>query len=552
MKSSAIHVSSTLSLPLEALLLPTVVYGVPDTGKSTFGRVLAEEAARAGIRFCVIDRKGDHWGLKSSADGKSEGLPVVVFGGDHADIPLNIKAGAVLGETIAHLSQSTILDFEHFDGGADYFQFLADFARSLYHHNRESLVVFFDEAQEFIPQNPDGTKEAKRCLAAMLSFAKLGRKHALGRVFMTQRGSDLNKGVSEICEMLVSFRAPGTLDQDRVKKWLGTKTSKEKAASLVATLNDLPRGTALFACAHPAINEFGVHAVRRPETFDSSATPELGKRRAEPTRLAKPALDALRASLAKTIEAVRLEDPKALQAALAEERALRVKAEKALAESAAAVPSRVEVPAPVDWERLGAHFDRILNIEVKRLATACRNVIVDGEMMFAGKYVSQFQVRESRSPELPDAPPAIHMDPATKSRVFDFVYPKNTIPPEGWTMKEEALYQKIKARLIEEAPSLITLLASGTELEVQVTKTEVTLDGSSLRGRIARLLSLGFMNEAKTSNAIVKELSRTGPSANGGNVHRECEKLLAMGLLTKESDGYQKAPGAKVRIKEEK
>ena len=119
-------------------------------------------------------------------------------------------------------------------------------------------------------------------------------------------------------------------------------------------------------------------------------------------------------------------------------------------------------------------------------------------------------------------------------------------------MKEEALYQKIKARLIEEAPSLITLLASGTELEVQVTKTEVTLDGSSLRGRIARLLSLGFMNEAKTSNAIVKELSRTGPSANGGNVHRECEKLLAMGLLTKESDGYQKAPGAKVRIKEEK
>ena len=43
----------------------------------------------------------DWYCLKSTADGKHEGIPVVVFGGDHADVPLEDSAGPFVGETVA-------------------------------------------------------------------------------------------------------------------------------------------------------------------------------------------------------------------------------------------------------------------------------------------------------------------------------------------------------------------------------------------------------------------------------------------------------------------
>ncbi len=35
----------------------------------------------------IIDPAGAWWGIRSSADAKGEGLPVVIFGGEHGDVP---------------------------------------------------------------------------------------------------------------------------------------------------------------------------------------------------------------------------------------------------------------------------------------------------------------------------------------------------------------------------------------------------------------------------------------------------------------------------------
>ena len=83
-----LRLSPKLALPLDWVTLATVVYGARGSGKTSCGRVMAEETAKAGQRFCAVDLKGDWFGLKSSANGKSAGLPVVVFGGEHADVPL--------------------------------------------------------------------------------------------------------------------------------------------------------------------------------------------------------------------------------------------------------------------------------------------------------------------------------------------------------------------------------------------------------------------------------------------------------------------------------
>lgn len=312
---ATLNVSPKFTLPLEWMTLATVVYGARGSGKTTFGSVAAEEVTRARQRFCAIDLKGDWYGLKSTADGKGEGIDVIVFGGDHQDVPLEEDAGAFLGETVANLSHSCILDFEYMSKGKQV-RFLASFFETLYHRNRDPLLLLLDEAQRYAPQKPMSPDEA-RCLGAVQDTVKLGRKHGLGVVIFTQRGAGLNKEVSELCDMLVAFRTPGPLDQDRIKDWLDANTSRAQRDDVMGQLSGLPTGTAIFASGHPDLKLFGQYPVRQRETFDSSATPRVGQRRQEPKKLATPDLAELRAKMAAAIERQKADDPKELRAQIA-------------------------------------------------------------------------------------------------------------------------------------------------------------------------------------------------------------------------------------------
>ena len=44
------------------------------------------------------------------ADGKGRGLPVVIPGGDHADVPINESAGAAVCEMVATQQMQVIVD----------------------------------------------------------------------------------------------------------------------------------------------------------------------------------------------------------------------------------------------------------------------------------------------------------------------------------------------------------------------------------------------------------------------------------------------------------
>lgn len=337
--SKGLRVSDAFPLPLDWITMATVAYGARGSGKTTFACVVAEEVHKAKQRFCIIDLKGDTYGLKSSADGREEAIPVVIFGGDHADLPLEENAGAFVGETIAGLEQSTVIDLEHLSKGKQV-RFLSAFFSALYDKNREPLLLLLDEAQRYAPQRPMNP-EGQVCLGAVEDLVKLGRKHGIGVLLATQRGSGLNKEVSEICDMLVAFRTPGPLDQDRVRDWLEANCTRAQRDEVLGLLAGLETGTAVFASGHPALKLFKVAQVRPRETFDSSATPKVGQRKTEPRRLATPDLEALRSKMAATIERAKQEDPRALRARIAElERQLKT----ASAEKPPVV-ERVEVPA---------------------------------------------------------------------------------------------------------------------------------------------------------------------------------------------------------------
>jgi len=88
-------------------------------------------------------------------------------------------------------------------------------------------------------------------------------------------------------------------------------------------------------------------------------------------------------------------------------------------------------------------------------------------------------------------------------------------------------------------------------IDVTVRKYVIEADDSTLRGKLAVLISQNFFDQGPSGNAAYNELQRRGFSTAKPNVYRELDKLAVMGFLTKEaSGGYHSVPGMKVNVKE--
>lgn len=132
----------------------------------------------------------------------------------------------------------------------------------------------------------------------------------------------------------------------------------------------------------------------------------------------------------------------------------------------------------------------------------------------------------------------------------------------GETFDNEALYQAIKARLIEELPGdvrVLQIVTSRPELVVQVKKQIIEADGESVTGLIGKLIAEGYFDAGVSSTATLKELQRMGRSLSPGTLYPAMDKIATMGFLTIE-DGkdyrgrarkeYKAVPGMKVNILE--
>lgn len=95
-----IWLAHSLDLPLEAVTQTFALLGVRGSGKTHAAVVLVEQIVRAGQRVAVLDPLGVWWGLRAGADGGSAGLPVVIAGGDHGDVPLEPASGGVMADFV--------------------------------------------------------------------------------------------------------------------------------------------------------------------------------------------------------------------------------------------------------------------------------------------------------------------------------------------------------------------------------------------------------------------------------------------------------------------
>ncbi len=115
------------------------------------------------------------------------------------------------------------------------------------------------------------------------------------------------------------------------------------------------------------------------------------------------------------------------------------------------------------------------------------------------------------------------------------------------------LYRQILDRLLQdlpEHPTALRILANRPEITVELKKQTVTLDGKTLRGRLAQLLAENFFDSGANGNKAFNELQKRGFSTAKPNVYRELDTLTEMGFLLKLETGYQAVAGMKVNLVE--
>lgn len=311
--AARLRLSQSLSLPVESITETFAILGKRGSGKSSTAVVMAEEMIRLGHPVVVVDPVGTWWGLRSSADGKDDGLPVVIFGGDHADVPLEEKAGRVIADALIDGRFPAILDLSLLSKSAMR-RLMTDFLERLYQRNREALHLIVDEADLLAPQRLPA--EGLRLFGAMDDIQRRGRARGLGTTLITQRPAVINKDLLSQSEVLVAMRLTGARDVAAIDEWVRLNADEDEAKIVKSSLASLPVGTA-WVWSPTLLEVLERVQVRRRHTFDSSATPKPGQPRPVAEAFARIDTDALGARITELAEEAAAHDPKALQAKVA-------------------------------------------------------------------------------------------------------------------------------------------------------------------------------------------------------------------------------------------
>jgi hypothetical protein len=298
-------IAKNLTLPDDAVTQTFAILAKRGVGKTYTASVMAEEMAYRGLPFVAIDPIGVWWGLR--AQGRADGLPIPVLGGDHGDVPITPEMGAQVAELIASERLTCVIDLGPWRKGQA-IKFMTAFAETLYRKNRRPLHLFLDEADAYAPQRTQRGEGAERLLGAIEDIVRRGRARGLGCTLISQRPAVLNKNVLTQVETLVVHRITSPQDRKAIDDWVKLNAEVEEAVE--STLPGLAVGEAWWwSPAYLGILEKAV--TRERNTFDSSDTPDDVA--IEPKDLAAIDLSGLHAQFEEAIEEQKRNDPAELR-----------------------------------------------------------------------------------------------------------------------------------------------------------------------------------------------------------------------------------------------
>lgn len=396
-----INVAKGLSLPVDVVTQVIAILAKRRSGKSYAMRRITEQLLGAGQQVVVVDPKGDQWGIRSSADGKKPGYSVLILGGEHGDLPLEVNGGELVARLVVEERVSVLLDLSQFRKH-EVATFMTAFLENLYRlkakeQYRTPVMLVVDEADAIAPQKPQ--KGEERMLGAIEDIVRRGGQRGIGCTLVTQRSAVLNKNVLTQAQMLVVLRTIAPQDIAAMKAWIDVHGTDEQGKEMISSLPSLPIGDAYFWSPGWPDDEgiFKRVHVSPITTFDSGATPKPGEKKIVPKNLADVDLDALKEQMAATIEKAKSEDPKLLR--------------KRIVELEGELKKRPEAKADAGSMR-AVDVQRLVGIELAKRDKEWEKTLgeANGEIRRLGKIVQQVaritgsEVNEGVAPNVVKAP----------------------------------------------------------------------------------------------------------------------------------------------------
>jgi len=195
--------------------------------------------------------------------------PVVVFGGRHANVPLDEGMGWALGRLVGTHQIACVVDVSDLGSASARRGFMTAFTEALYAANTQPLHLVFDEADLWAPQRaqPDGYDLLQRVEEVVR------RGHIRGFVPVADHPAPggAAQGRPIPGDILVSMKLTSSQDREAVGRWIEGQADRAEGRRILAALPRLARGEGWVWA--PSDGVLARMAFPRIRTFDSSATP---------------------------------------------------------------------------------------------------------------------------------------------------------------------------------------------------------------------------------------------------------------------------------------
>lgn len=254
---------------------PTAIVGTTGAGKTFAAKGAVEQLLELRRRVIIIDPTGAWYGLRAGANGGAKGgFPVLIFGGDHADVPIDPtgEAGKALALALAERHVQAIIDTSEMTGGEKN-RFLTPFLENLYARNKAALHLVVDEADEVAAQRlADGEQ---RLFGAFDKIVRRGRIKGFRPLMISQRPAVIHKNVLSQIGTLIALKLTSPQDRKAIEEWVKGNADAEQARAVMSSLPTLQRGEGwVWSPADAVLERVEFPAIR---TFDSSRTPGNGE-----------------------------------------------------------------------------------------------------------------------------------------------------------------------------------------------------------------------------------------------------------------------------------
>lgn len=331
---------SKFLIPDAALVQHVIALGKTRSGKSSKMRLIVERFLDQKKPVCIIDPKGDWWGLKSSADGKKPGYPIIIFGSEfarHADIRINGHSGAGVAELVATGNRPCLIDLKGMRPG-ERTRFFIDFASTYFARASGERVLVIDEVHHFAPQGKIPDPQVGEMLHWANRLVTEGGGMGITIMSASQRPQKVHKDYTSSHETLIACRVITKHDRDAIKDWIDACGDPALGKEVIGSLASMQR---IEAWVYSPEVAFGPVRLTFPmfTTYDSFK-PQSARHSGRLKGWASIDLKEVEARLTKVVEEAKANDPKVLRKEIADLKARLAKAAAAKPGPAPAAPDK--------------------------------------------------------------------------------------------------------------------------------------------------------------------------------------------------------------------